>query len=210
MVTLPPVPVERHEIGIDVDVLFGAVPHRQLDASLDAVARQQESHTFTSAATVGTGWAAMENVAFGDVNGDNRADILARDGGKMYLYVGRGLGKFAERDLVGEGWASLSRHTTADADGDSEGDIWATNASGELFFWKRSGADFATAVQVGSGWNGFRQMTSMDVNGDLKADLVAIRTSDNTLWQWLGTGSGGFSSGVQVGSGWTGWDLAAN
>jgi hypothetical protein len=40
MVTLPPVPAGRHEIGIDVDVLFGAVPHRQLDA----VARQQESH----------------------------------------------------------------------------------------------------------------------------------------------------------------------
>ncbi|MGW6931605.1 hypothetical protein ACWGE0_16245 [Lentzea sp. NPDC054927] len=42
MVTLPRVPVERHEIGIDV--LFGAVPNRQLDASLEAVARQQESH----------------------------------------------------------------------------------------------------------------------------------------------------------------------
>ncbi|MDT7782534.1 MAG: hypothetical protein QOF58_953 [Pseudonocardiales bacterium] len=166
--------------------------------------------TFTSAQTVGTGWAAMENVAFGDVNGDNKTDILARDGGNMYLYVGRGLGKFAERDLVGAGWASLARHTAADADGDSDGDIWATNSAGELFFWKRNGADFATAVQVGSGWNGFRQMTSMDVNGDNKADLVAIRSSDNTLWQWLGTGTGGFSSGTQVGSGWTGWDLAAN
>ncbi|MEU0881604.1 hypothetical protein ABZ345_23570 [Lentzea sp. NPDC005914] len=44
MVTLPPLPAERHEIGIDVDVLFGAVPHRQLDASLDAVAKQQERH----------------------------------------------------------------------------------------------------------------------------------------------------------------------
>ncbi|RAS62230.1 VCBS repeat protein [Lentzea atacamensis] len=170
----------------------------------------QGNGTFGSAQTVGTGWAAMENVAFGDVNGDNRADILARDGGNMYLYVGRGSGRFAERDLVGAGWASLFRHTAADADGDSDGDIWATNSSGELYFWKRSGADFATAVQVGSGWNGFRQMTSMDVNGDNKADLVAIRTSDNTLWQWLGTGNGGFGTGTQVGSGWTGWDLAAN
>lgn len=44
MVTLPPIPAERHEIGIDADVLFGAVPHRQLDASLAAVAQQQESH----------------------------------------------------------------------------------------------------------------------------------------------------------------------
>ncbi|MEV6237275.1 hypothetical protein [Lentzea sp. NPDC051838] len=44
MVTLPPTPAERHEIGIDVDVLFGAVPNRRLDASLDAVVMQQESH----------------------------------------------------------------------------------------------------------------------------------------------------------------------
>ncbi|WP_052685006.1 FG-GAP-like repeat-containing protein [Lentzea aerocolonigenes] len=166
--------------------------------------------TFTAAATVGTGWASMENVAFGDVNGDNRVDILARDGGKMYLYVGRGNGRFAERDLVGAGWSSLFRHTAADADGDSDGDIWATNTAGELFFWKRTGADFATAVQVGQGWNAFRQMTSMDVNGDNKADLVAIRTSDNTLWQWLGTGTGRFGTGTQIGQGWSGWDLAAN
>lgn len=170
----------------------------------------QGNGTFSSAQTVGSGWAAMENVAFGDVNGDNRTDVLARDGGNMYLYVGRGGGRFAERVLVGAGWASLLRHTAGDADGDSDGDIWATNSAGELFFWKRSGADFATAVQVGSGWNGFRQMTSMDVNGDLKADLVAVRTSDNTLWQWLGTGTGGFSSATQIGSGWAGWDLAAN
>ncbi|MFI6093988.1 amidohydrolase family protein [Lentzea sp. NPDC051213] len=41
---LPPVPAERHEIGFDVDVLFGAVPHRRLDATLDAVVQRQESH----------------------------------------------------------------------------------------------------------------------------------------------------------------------
>ncbi|WP_330277473.1 hypothetical protein OG205_18495 [Lentzea sp. NBC_00516] len=44
MVTLPRVPAERHEIGFDVDVLFGAVPNRRLDASLDAVTQEQESH----------------------------------------------------------------------------------------------------------------------------------------------------------------------
>ena len=166
--------------------------------------------TFAAATTVGTGWSAMENVAFGDVNGDNRTDILARDGGKMYLYIGKGSGKFAERDLVGAGWSSLARHTTADADGDGDSDIWATNGAGELFFWKRDGADFDTAVQVGSGWNAFRQMTSMDINGDNRADLVAIRTFDNTLWQWLGAGTGRFGTATKIGNGWTGWDLAAN
>lgn len=122
MVRLPPVPAERHEIGIDVDVLFGAVPHRQLDASLDAVAHQQESHG-----------------------------------------IRRGRDRQARRGR-GEDPAALPA----------------------------------------------RAVVSMDVNGDNKAGLVAIRTSDNTLWQWLGTGNGGFVTGTQVGSGWTGWTLAAN
>jgi hypothetical protein len=166
--------------------------------------------TFSAVVTVGAGWSAMEYVAFTDVNGDNKTDILARDGGNMYLYIGKGGGAFAVRDFAGSGWAGLLRHTAADADADGDGDIWATNSLGELFFWKRNGDAYATAIQVGSGWNGFRQMTSMDINGDTKADLVAIRTSDNTLWQWLGTGSGAFGQATQIGSGWAGYDLAAN
>ena len=166
--------------------------------------------TFSSTVAVGAGWSAMEYVAFTDVNGDNKTDILARDGGNMYLYVGKGGGTFAVRDIVSSGWAGLQRHTAADADADGDGDIWATNSAGELFFWKRNGDTYATAVDVGSGWTGFRQMTSMDVNGDAKADLVAIRTSDNTLWQWLGTGSGTFGQATQIGSGWAGYELAAN
>ncbi|MFI9450804.1 FG-GAP-like repeat-containing protein [Amycolatopsis sp. NPDC052450] len=166
--------------------------------------------SFSGAVTVGQGWSGFEYVAFGDVNGDNKADILARDGGKMYLYIGKGGGRFAGRSFVGEGWASLTRHTVADADGDGDGDIWATNAAGELFFWKRTDDGYATAVQVGSGWTAFRHLVSMDVNGNNRADLVAVRTSDNTLWQWLGTGSGTFSQATKIGSGWASYTLAAN
>ncbi|MEV4313488.1 VCBS repeat domain-containing M23 family metallopeptidase [Actinocrispum sp. NPDC049592] len=164
--------------------------------------------TFTSAVEVGPGWSGMEWVAFADVDGDNYADILARDGGNMYLYVGKGNGAFAARVKLGEGWASLARHTAADADGDGDGDIWATNGAGELFFWERGPSGYATAVQVGSGWNAFRQLVSMDINGDSKADLVGIRTSDNTLWQWLGSGTGAFGQAKQIGNGWTGFTLA--
>jgi hypothetical protein len=164
--------------------------------------------TFSAATEVGPGWSTMEWVSFADVNGDNKADILARDGDNMYLYLGIGGGTFAARTLVSSGWASLTRHTAGDADGDGDGDIWATNSVGELYFWKRSSTGYATAVQVGTGWTAFRQLVSMDVNGDTKADLVAIRTSDNTLWQWLGTGTGTFGQGTQIGTGWAGFTLA--
>ncbi|MDQ3577684.1 MAG: VCBS repeat domain-containing M23 family metallopeptidase [Actinomycetota bacterium] len=166
--------------------------------------------TFSAAVAIGPGWSAFEYVSFADVNGDNKTDILARDGGNMYLYIGNGGGAFAERTLVSAGWGSLLRHTASDADSDGDGDIWATNSAGELYFWKRNGDTYATAVAVGVGWNGFRQMTSMDINGDSKADIVAIRTSDNTLWQWIGTGSGTFGQGTQIGSGWANFDLAVN
>lgn len=166
--------------------------------------------TFAVAQEVGPGWSAMEYVSFADINGDDKADILARDGGYMYLYPGEGAGRFAARTLVSAGWAGLLRHTAGDADADGDGDIWATNSAGELFFWKRSGTGYATAVNVGWGWNAFRQMVAMDINGDDKADLVAIRTSDNTLWQWLGGGAGTFGKATQIGGGWAGFDLAVN
>lgn len=41
---LPPVPLERQEIYVDVDVLFGAVPSRDVDASLAAVTRELTRH----------------------------------------------------------------------------------------------------------------------------------------------------------------------
>jgi hypothetical protein len=164
--------------------------------------------TFTEGALVGGGWSAIEYFSVVDVNGDNKADILARNGGHMYLYVGKGSGTFAVADLVGTGWAGLLRHTGADADGDGDGDVWATNSAGDLFFWKWNGTSYATALDVGSGWNAFDQMTTMDINGDNKADIVAVKLSDNTLWQWLGTGAGGFGQGVKIGSGWANYRLA--
>jgi hypothetical protein len=164
--------------------------------------------TFSPAIQVGGGWSAIEYFSIVDVNGDNKADILARNGGHMYLHVGKGNGTFATADLVGTGWAGLLRHSGADADADGDGDIWATNSAGDLFYWKRNGTGYATAINVGGGWNAFDQMTTMDVNGDNKADIVAVKLSDNTLWQWLGTGAGGFGQGAKIGSGWASYRLA--
>ena len=166
--------------------------------------------TFNGVLRVGSGWSAMEWIAFADVNGDGRTDILARDGGYLYAYIGKGGGAFAVRDIVSGGWASLARHVAADADGDGDADIWATNSLGQLYYWERGSGSYATAKQVGTGWNAFRQLVAMDINGDGKADLVAIRASDDKLFQWLGTGAGTFGQGTEIGLGWSGWTLAAN
>ncbi|ANZ42245.1 hypothetical protein BBK82_46250 [Lentzea guizhouensis] len=44
MVALPHTVHARHEIAFDVDVLFGALPSRNLDASMDAVGEQLSRH----------------------------------------------------------------------------------------------------------------------------------------------------------------------
>ncbi len=163
--------------------------------------------TFSSGVQVGSGWTAVDYFSVSDVNGDNKADIVTRDGGNLKVYTGKGTGGFSAPALVGPGWSAYPRHTVADADGDGDGDIWAISSAGALSFWKRNGDSFGAGDQVGSGWSGFGQLTTMDINGDNKADIVAVRSSDGTLWQWLGTGNGTFGQAAQIGSGWLAFRL---
>jgi hypothetical protein len=163
------------------------------------------SGTFTKLANAGTGWTSIEWFALVDVNGDDKADIVARDGGFLYWYPGEGAGAFSQRIKIGEGWGTYPEFAGADADGDGDGDLWGTDANGNLSFWRGAGnGTFSTRVSVGSGWNGFGPFNAMDVNGDGKADLVAVRTSDRHLLRWTGKGDGTFNQGEDIGHGWTG------
>ncbi|MFC0626426.1 FG-GAP-like repeat-containing protein, partial [Kribbella deserti] len=64
------------------------------------------SGTFSKLANSGVGWTSIEWFAMVDINRDNRADIVARDGGILYWYPGKGAGAFGERIKIGEGWAT--------------------------------------------------------------------------------------------------------
>ncbi len=168
------------------------------------------SGTFTKLANAGVGWTSIEWFALVDINGDDKADIVARDGGMLYWYPGEGAGAFSQRIKIGEGWATYPEFAGGDADGDGDGDLWGTDASGNLSFWEGSGnGTFAVRITVGSGWNGFGPFNAMDVNGDGKADLVAVRTSDHHLFRWTGKGDGTFNAGEDIGHGWTGYRPAS-
>jgi hypothetical protein len=161
------------------------------------------TESFTKLANAGVGWNSIEWFSVADINGDDKADILARDGGILYWYPGQGSGDFGSRIQIGEGWGSYPKFAAADADGDGDADIWATDASGDLYFWEGTGrGTFAVRVQVGSGWSGFAPFNAMDVNGDGKADLVAVRTSDGDLFRWSGKGDGTFNGSANIGHGW--------
>ncbi|MEV0611201.1 FG-GAP-like repeat-containing protein [Polymorphospora rubra] len=164
---------------------------------------------FGSRTQVGQGWKAVQWFTVADVNGDDKADILAKVGDYLNLYVGTGRGQFAEPRRVGTGWTQVSRFAAGDADGDGDADIWGTKPDGTLLFWKGNGqGGFTAPVVVGGGWQGVREFAVLDVNGDGKADIVGVKASDNTLIRWSGDGDGTFAAPVQIGHGWSTHRLA--
>ncbi|MEV0611199.1 FG-GAP-like repeat-containing protein [Polymorphospora rubra] len=166
--------------------------------------------SFGSGTQVGQGWKAVQWFTVADVNGDDKADILAKVGDYLNLYVGTGRGQFAEPRRVGTGWSQVSRFAAGDADGDGDADIWGTKPDGTLLFWKGNGqGGFTAPAVVGGGWQGVREFAVLDVNGDGRADIVGVKTSDSTLIRWSGDGDGTFAAPVQIGHGWSTHRLAS-
>jgi hypothetical protein len=160
---------------------------------------------------VGSGWDDFDWVAFVDVNGDNKADVVARQGDVLSWWRGAGNGTYATRVQIGPGWSGFPEFGGGDADGDGDGDLWGTDTTGRLFFWRGNGAGgFATKLEVGSGWSSFDPFNVMDLNGDGKADLVAVQSTTKELYRWTGRGDGKFNAaGDPIGHSWTGFRVAS-
>jgi hypothetical protein len=64
---------------------------------------------------IGTGWSGIPAILGpGNLNGDARADLLARfTDGTLWLYPGDGRGGFGRRSVVGHGWATSTIVTRA-------------------------------------------------------------------------------------------------
>ncbi|MBM9508996.1 FG-GAP-like repeat-containing protein, partial [Actinacidiphila acididurans] len=166
---------------------------------------------------VGGGW-NMYNllVGVGDVTGDGRPDLLARDtGGVLWLYRGTGTspGVFAARLRVGGGWNMYGSLVGAgDPTGDGHPDLLARDASGVLWVYRGTGSAsgvFTTRARVGAGWNTYKALAATgDVTGDGRPDLVA-RDAGGVLWLYRGTGAspGVFATRVRVGAGWNTYNL---
>ncbi|MEV7416078.1 VCBS repeat-containing protein [Streptomyces sp. NPDC089919] len=146
-------------------------------------------------------------VSAGNAGGSRHTDLLARDGaGVLWLYTGKGDGKFAARSKVGAGWNAYDELTAGgDLTGDGRADLLARGKDGVLWLYPGTGsadAPYRTRKRIGSGWNRYDALVSAgNVAGGAAGDLLA-RDRAGVLWLYRGRGDGTFGTRTRVGSGW--------
>lgn len=151
------------------------------------------------------GWNTYDTlVSPGDLTGDGRADLLAKNDatGHLFLYALNGT-RLEAKVLVAEGLKGYRLTGARDLNGDGRGDLLGRDPAGKLWFYA-GGADGkpAAPVQIGTGWNIFNAVVGVgDITGDGKSDLVARDTS-GVLWRYAGRGNGRFEARVKIGDGW--------
>ncbi|MFF5921830.1 FG-GAP repeat domain-containing protein [Streptomyces flavochromogenes] len=151
---------------------------------------------------VGGGWQIYNKVASpGDVNGDGRADVVARtQDGALYLYLGTGsaTGPLGTRILVGSGWGVYDQIVgLGDGTGDGKADLYARDTAGTLWFYAGTGdknKPFGTRTSIGGGWGAYNQILR---GGD--GDLLA-RDNAGTLFFYPANGNGTLGGRQQVGA----------
>jgi uncharacterized membrane protein len=129
-----------------------------------------------------------------DLNGDNRADLLAiYDGsGGMYWYPGRGSGTFWSARYIDQ--AGFKLMAKGDLNGDGKADLLAIyDGSGGMYWYPGKGdGTFWSARYIDQA--GFRHMELADLNRDGKLDLLAIYEGSGGMYWYPGKGDGTFWS----------------
>ncbi|MFD7168974.1 FG-GAP-like repeat-containing protein [Streptomyces violascens] len=202
------------------NALTAAIPYRDVngDRCNDVLVRMAsgELRAYTPACgapltpstayqSLGRGWNAYDTlVSPGDVDGDGRADLVARtSGGDLYVYSDNGALGFKEPVKAGWGWGGLLVVGAGDLTGDGKGDLLARDASGVLWTYPGNGkGGFADRIRLGAGWGGFDALVGAgDLDGDGRPDLLA-REKSGTLWLYPGAGNGAFGERKLLGGGW--------
>ncbi|MFF5447305.1 FG-GAP-like repeat-containing protein [Streptomyces sp. NPDC012888] len=161
---------------------------------------------------IGPGWGQYDVLTSpGDLTGDGRADLIARQTttGDVYFYAQDGLGGFKPRVKIMSNWKLYKQVFGAgDLNGDGAGDLLAVDGNGTM--WRYDGLKTGTVkprVQVGAANSaaGRRDFVGVgDISGDGKADLLS-RNAAGELVRNLGQGNGTFAGPRVVTGGFGGY-----
>ncbi|MEU4277746.1 FG-GAP repeat domain-containing protein [Streptomyces tanashiensis] len=187
---------------------FAHLSSMDADASSD-LAEIYQGRLYIDSALIGGGWDIYNTVVGpGDLSGDGKGDLLARDrSGVLYLYKGNGAGTaVSARVKVGGGWGAYDRLVGAgDHTGDGRTDLVARTPGGDLYLYAGTGvatAPFKARLLIGTGWNTYSKIVAPgDLNADGKADLLGI-TSGGDLYRYLNTSAGKFTARARIGTGY--------
>ncbi len=138
--------------------------------------------------------------AVGDLNGDKRNDLVARNPktGTLYLFRGNGKGGIKKGKPLAS-WSSYdATAATGDVTGDGLPDLFARDRAGKLWLHPGTGTIALGARRAVAGsWDGADQISGFgDLDGDGKADLLVRTRSTQQGWVLPGNGKGGFKHAV--------------
>ncbi|MDT0614527.1 N-acetylmuramoyl-L-alanine amidase [Streptomyces lancefieldiae] len=121
---------------------------------------------FKAPTRIGAGWNAYNALTdTGDLTGDGKADLVARDkNGVLWLYQGTGTtaAPFKAPTKIGAGWSVYSSlNGPSDLNRDGVPDLVARDNDGVLWFYQGTGsasAPFKARTRIGSGWNIYKMI----------------------------------------------------
>lgn len=147
-----------------------------------------------------------------DLNGDGRADVLARVGttNTLISYFGNGSNGFYDSAADAHGWAAADfAHPAPGFSGPQLSDVlMRDHVDGSLRLYRAVGGKLAGGKRIGRGWQGMNAIiVPGDFDGDGHPDVLARRASDSSLWLYSGNGAGGWKATRQVGRGWHAMDM---